>query len=175
MAQGALAFAAGLLFALGLGLSGMTRPSKVLGFLDLSGTWDPSLLFVMIGAIAVYATAYRLVMRRARPLAAPRFDVPPKRPIDRRLVFGALLFGGGWGLGGYCPGPALVGVATGVITPIVFVASMLAGVLAHAIFQKRRAPVPPRSPRNHDRIEEDSGANQGVFRQGDLHPHLRRL
>lgn len=122
------AWMAGLVFGLGLGVSGMTRPAKVLGFLDVTGDWDPSLVLVMAGAIAVHAAFYRLVRRRSRPLFDAHFHVPTRRDLDARLVGGAALFGVGWGLGGYCPGPALVSVVTGQTGPLVFVGAMLAGM-----------------------------------------------
>lgn len=159
MAKITWAFLSGLLFALGLGISGMTRPSKVIGFLDVSGAWDPSLQFVMIGAIAVYALAFRLVMRRRAPIAAATFHVPPKRPLDRRLAVGAVLFGAGWGLGGYCPGPGLVGAATGNIAPLTFVASMVVGIFAFSIFQKWLTRAPSCSTDHKQAIEEGLRAN----------------
>lgn len=124
----ALALAAGALFGLGLGVSGMTRPEKVLGFLDVTGKWDPTLLFVMGGAVAVHFWAYRWIRGSAAPRLAERYLVPAGSPIDVRLCLGALLFGVGWGLGGYCPGPAIVSLATGSLSALVFVAAMFAGM-----------------------------------------------
>jgi uncharacterized protein len=123
----ALALAAGVLFGVGLCAGGMTRPEKVLGFLDVTGDWDPTLLCVMGGAVAVHFVAYRWVRGR-KPWLAPRFFVPGGTPIDARLCAGSLLFGVGWGLGGYCPGPAIVSLATVSLPVLVFVASMLAGM-----------------------------------------------
>lgn len=123
-----MGFVSGLLFALGLGISGMTKPTKVLGFLDLSGSWDPSLMFVMVGGIAVYATLYAVVRRRPKPVFEDKFHVPPPRSIDRTLLLGAGLFGVGWGLGGYCPGPALTALAHGAPTTLAFVAAMVGGM-----------------------------------------------
>ncbi len=128
------AFLAALLFGLGLGISGMTLPSKIIGFLDIAGQWDPSLLFVMVGAIAVHAVSYRLIMRRSGPVLAPKFQVPSRREIDWRLVFGAAIFGAGWGLGGFCPGPALVGLVTLRSEVVVFVASMVGGIFLYKIW-----------------------------------------
>ncbi|XXU39332.1 DUF6691 family protein [Sorangium sp. So ce1000] len=137
------AFFAGLLFAVGLGVSGMTQPSRVLGFLDVAGDWDPSLAFVMVGAISVHFVAYRVLRWRRRgggvdaagPAGAPRFPlladraaVPTRTDVDARLVAGAALFGIGWGLAGYCPGPALVSLATGSCAVLAFVAAMAAGM-----------------------------------------------
>jgi len=129
MKRNAAAFGAGALFAVGLALSGMTRPSKVVGFLDLAGDWDASLAFVMMGAIAVHFVAYRVVLRRPAPLFDVRFHLPTRKDIDLRLVLGAALFGVGWGLGGYCPGPGLVSAAAGSLGALVFVVGMTAGML----------------------------------------------
>lgn len=134
------AFFAGFIFALGLGIAGMTRPTKVIGFLDVAGGWDPTLLFVMAGAIAVYAPLYRLILaRRKAPLLEPRFTVPETRGVDRKLVLGAALFGVGWGLGGYCPGPAITALARGSVEVFVFVSAMLAGMGLHAFVMAPRS------------------------------------
>ncbi len=128
------AFGAGSLFAVGLAISGMTKPSKVIGFLDFAGAWDASLAFVMVGAIAVHLVAHRLIRRRAAPLFDAGFHLPTRKDIDLRLVLGAALFGVGWGLGGFCPGPGLVAAAGGVASALVFVGGMTAGMLLeHAI------------------------------------------
>ena len=129
-----LALTAGALFGVGLGVSGMTRPTKVLGFLDVAGDWDPTLLCVMAAAVGVHFVAYRW----ARRLPAPRFDerffVPSAAPIDARTSAGALLFGVGWGLAGYCPGPAIVSLATLSGPVLLFVACMLLGMaLVHPL------------------------------------------
>lgn len=116
----------GALFALGLGVAGMTRPEKVLGFLDLFGAWDPSLALVMVGAIAVYALTYR--WRTGHPLLGGTFQIPTRRDIDLRLVAGAALFGVGWGLAGYCPGPGVTSLAGAWSTAWPFVGGMLAGM-----------------------------------------------
>lgn len=129
MKANAAAFGVGALFAVGLGVSGMTKPSKVAGFLDIAGAWDASLAFVMIGAIAVHFVAYRVVTRRPSPLFDANYHVPTRKDIDRRLVLGAALFGVGWGLGGFCPGPALVTAGSGSLGALVFVAGMTIGVL----------------------------------------------
>lgn len=123
------AFGAGALFAVGLAISGMTKPSKVTGFLDVAGAWDASLAFVMVGAIAVHFVAYRMVMRRPSPLFDTKFHVPTRKDVDLRLVAGAALFGVGWGLGGFCPGPAIVSAGGGTIGALVFVAGMTIGML----------------------------------------------
>jgi uncharacterized protein len=133
-----VATAAGVLFALGLGLSGMISQAKVLGFLDLAGVWDPSLAFVMIGAIGTHWLGLKLLGKRPRPLFEEGFTHPAKKPIDASLLVGAALFGIGWGLGGFCPGPVLVSAASGATSPLVFIACMLAGMLLqHTLFKKR--------------------------------------
>lgn len=134
------ALIAGLVFGLGLILSGMADPAKVLGFLDLAGRWDPSLAFVMTGAIAVGALAFGLAARRDTTLLGEPMRLPPTRPIDMRLVTGSVLFGVGWGLAGFCPGPALVVLGMGQGKALVFVAAMLAGMgLFEALESGRRA------------------------------------
>lgn len=117
----------GLLFGIGLVVSGMADPAKVLNFLDLSGAWDPSLAFVMGGAIVVTFVGYRLVLRRGRPVMGDAFHLPTKTRIDRRLLGGAIIFGVGWGLGGFCPGPALTALGLGQPGTLVFVPAMFIG------------------------------------------------
>ncbi len=138
------AFVSGLAFALGLGLSGMTQPAKVLGFLDVAGRWDPSLALVMGGAVLVTLVAFALVLRRRAPLLAPSFELPTQTRIDRPLVVGAVVFGVGWGLSGVCPGPALVSLATLSPASLVFAGAMLVGTLAFRAPERilRRAPRP---------------------------------
>ncbi len=123
-----VALAVGFLFALGLGLSGMTRPQKIISFLDIFGEWDPSLLFVMGGALGVHAILYRLIIRRPNPLLADKFQIPERRKIDFKLLAGAMLFGLGWGMAGFCPAPALTATASLRPEPFVFVISMLLGI-----------------------------------------------
>lgn len=120
---------AGVLFAAGLGLGGMTQPSKVLAFLDFGGAWDPSLAFVMLGAVATHAFAYRLIRGRTAPLFADAFQIPKRTDVDWKLIGGASVFGIGWGLGGYCPGPAVVSLGGGSVQPLVFVVMMVLGML----------------------------------------------
>ena len=134
----ALAFLAGLVFGLGLLLSGMADPGKVLGFLDLAGAWDPSLVFVMAGAIAVGALAFAFARRRTRTLLGDALQWPTATAIDRRLVGGSLLFGAGWGLAGFCPGPALVALGVGEPKAIAFVLAMLAGMGLFELIEARR-------------------------------------
>lgn len=135
--QGLVALVAGLLFGLGLAVSRMVDPPKVLGFLDVgalaSGGWDPSLAFVMIGALAVNAPLVALARRRGRPLCAARLDLPTRADIDARLIVGALLFGAGWGLVGYCPGPALAALGFGAGGTLVFVTAMIAGMALYRL------------------------------------------
>jgi uncharacterized protein len=121
----------GVIFGLGLGISGMTRPVKIIGFLDFFGNWDPSLAFVMIGAIGVYFVAYRWSRRMAAPVLAAEFSVPSRRDLDGRLVLGSAIFGAGWGLGGFCPGPAITSLASGATPVVIFVAAMAAGIYLH--------------------------------------------
>ncbi|MBR9911117.1 MAG: YeeE/YedE family protein [Gammaproteobacteria bacterium] len=122
-----VALLSGLLFGLGLSLGGMTDPAVVLAFLDLFGAWDPRLAFVMLGAVLTTAIGYRLVLRRPRPLLEDSFQLPKARHFDVRLIAGAALFGIGWGIAGYCPGPALASLSGGATSLLVLVASMVAG------------------------------------------------
>ncbi len=127
-----IALLAGLVFGVGLYVSQMVNPAKVLGFLDVAGNWDPSLAFVMGGALAVAALGNAFARARPAPLAAASFQWPTSRQIDARLVGGAALFGVGWGLVGFCPGPALAGLAFGLWPVALFVTAMLIGMAAHA-------------------------------------------
>ncbi len=129
----------GIFFALGLGISGMTQPGKVTAFLDFAGAWDPSLAFVMVGAIAVYALGSRLVLRRRQPVLAGSFQIPTNRKLDGRLFLGAALFGIGWGLAGFCPGPALVSLSSLQTASILFVVAMLIGILVGGKIPSRTA------------------------------------
>jgi uncharacterized membrane protein YedE/YeeE len=129
MKQGLAAFAVGFIFAIGLGASGMTHPEKVMGFLDVFGNWDPSLMFVMIGAIGLHAFAYRLIRKRNSPLLNGSWHVPTKKELTPALMIGSVLFGIGWGLAGYCPGPAVTSLASFQFQAWLFVAAMLVGML----------------------------------------------
>jgi hypothetical protein len=133
-------FLVGLLFGLGLILSGMTDPGKVLGFLDLAGSWDPSLALVMGGAIAVGFFAFALAQKRTVNFLGGALHLPKSQQIDRPLVLGAMLFGAGWGLAGFCPGPGLVSLASGQIKGAVFVVFMLAGMQGFEVWNRRSAP-----------------------------------
>lgn len=131
------ALLAGLVFGIGLIVSGMANPEKVLGFLDLAGDWDPSLAFVMAGAIAVGAIAFTFARNRTVSLLGLQMKLPTATQLDRRLVGGSILFGVGWGIAGFCPGPALVALGTGEIKALVFVVAMLAGMGAFELLQRR--------------------------------------
>ena len=137
-ARALAAGAAGLLFGLGLAVSGMLDPARVRGFLDVGGAWDPSLVFVLGGAVSVSALGYALSRRLPRPALAETFDRPTSRRIDPPLVLGAALFGIGWGLSGFCPGPAVAALSTGAGPAYVFVAMMLLGMAAHELRPRRR-------------------------------------
>ncbi|MEL7029203.1 MAG: YeeE/YedE family protein [Pseudomonadota bacterium] len=136
------AFAAGLLFGLGLIVSGMVNPAKVLAFLDVAGEWDPSLAFVMAGAVAVNGIGYRVATGRAHPLFETKFSIPTRTDIDRDLVAGACLFGVGWGLAGFCPGPALAALGAAPAEAAIFVAAMLVGMTATKLVRTRPAVRP---------------------------------
>ncbi len=123
-----VAMFSGVLFGLGLVVSGMVNPAKVLGFLDVAGDWDPTLAFVMGGALLVAAPAFRGILKRPRPVLAEEFDLPATKDLDARLLAGSALFGVGWGLAGFCPGPAVTALASGLAPVFVFVAAMVAGM-----------------------------------------------
>jgi len=119
---------AGALFGLGLAISGMVDPAKVIGFLNVAGDWDPTLAFVMGGALLVSIPAFRLSFKRPRPVLADEFELPAKKDVDTRLLGGSALFGIGWGLSGFCPGPAVTALATGLTPVFAFVVAMIAGM-----------------------------------------------
>lgn len=140
------AFGTGLLFGAGLILSGMTDPGKVIGFLDVTGRWDPSLAFVMAGAIAVGFFGFAFAGRRGRTFLGGALHLPTRRDIDARLVAGSVVFGIGWGLAGFCPGPALVAFGAGFDKAAAFVAAMLAGMAIYTALERitaRQSPAPP--------------------------------
>ncbi len=130
--QNLISLAVGFLFAIGLGLSGMTQPHKVIAFLD-PWNWDPSLLFVMVGAIGIHGLAFMMLKKRASPLLDTRWHFPTRKDLTARLVIGSALFGLGWGLGGFCPGPSLTSLSSGNFLSVVFVGAMILGML---IFKK---------------------------------------
>ena len=129
---------AGLVFGLGLIVSGMANPAKVLGFLNLAGPWDPSLALVMVGAIAVGLVAFHVARKRTTSLLGAAMDLPISRQIDRRLVLGSVLFGVGWGFVGFCPGPAMVALGMGEAKAVVFVVARLFGMGIFELFERRK-------------------------------------
>jgi uncharacterized membrane protein YedE/YeeE len=124
------ALVAGFVFGIGLWVSGMANPKKVLGFLDVTGDWDASLMLVMAGAVAIALVGFRLVLSRPKPVFSEKFELPTRKDIDLPLIAGSAIFGIGWGIAGYCPGPALTALATLSTESIVFVAAMIVGGLA---------------------------------------------
>jgi uncharacterized membrane protein YedE/YeeE len=141
------ALLSGLVFGLGLILGGMTNPSKVIGFLDVAGLWDPSLALVMGGAIAVASVAFAVAGRRVRSLLGSPMQIPTKRDLDPRLIGGSLMFGAGWGLAGFCPGPAFTALTTGGSPALIFDATMLVGMAGARWLANRPATLVPASPR----------------------------
>lgn len=129
----------GLVFGVGLLLSGMANPAKVIGFLDLAGAWDPSLILVMIGAIAVGVVAFSIAGKRSKSLLGDKMKLPSSGRIDKRLVFGSLIFGAGWGLAGFCPGPGLVAFGAGEVKATVFVLAMAIGMGLYEYIERARA------------------------------------
>lgn len=136
------AFAAGLLFGIGLLLSGMADAANVLGFLDVAGQWNPTLAFVMAGGLGVTLVGYRLVLRRPAPACAETFQVPSAKAVDARLIGGAALFGLGWGIAGYCPGPAFVAAGSGFVEAVIFTVAMVVGMGAWKFVQWRASTCP---------------------------------
>lgn len=140
-----VALLSGLVFGIGLIVSGMSNPAKVLGFLDLAGPWDPSLAFVMAGAIAVGTVAFAVARKRTVSLLGLQMRLPTATRLDKRLVLGSVLFGVGWGLAGFCPGPALVALGTGSVEAVVFVVALLAGMGIFELLERRGAVGAPGS------------------------------
>ncbi|WP_114814864.1 DUF6691 family protein [Paraburkholderia kururiensis] len=136
------AFGCGLLFGIGLALSGMTRPQKVLGFLDVTGKWDGSLLFVLGGAVVTAMIAFRLILKRNAALLAERLDLPKEAPVDFNLLVGAAIFGVGWGAAGYCPGPAIALLAQPNIEVVYFLPSMVAGWGLYSFIRSKQGNFP---------------------------------
>lgn len=136
------ALLSGALFGLGLAMSGMTDPRRVLGFLDLFGEFDPALVFVLGGAVATTTLLFRLVLRRGRPVLADAFTLSDLKHVDRQLLGGAALFGIGWGLAGYCPGPAVAGLGIGSVEALWFIPAMIAGTLLYRVVERARGPSP---------------------------------
>ncbi|MEL6248819.1 MAG: DUF6691 family protein [Cyanobacteria bacterium J06648_16] len=137
--QDGLALIVGMIFGIGLGLSQMIDRQRVLGFLDLAGPWDPTLLFVLGGAVGVTAIAFRFVLRRSVPLFNGKFHLPARTDIDGPLVAGAALFGIGWGIAGYCPGPGISALVIGSWNPVVFLAAMVAGMAVYRYYAARQS------------------------------------
>jgi len=131
MMRAATALISGVLFGLGLAVSDMVNPAKVIAFLDVNGTWDPSLAFVLAAAVAVTGIGFAVVTKRSGPLLETRFQISTRRDIDAPLILGAMIFGIGWGLVGLCPGPAIAGLAVGLKESFVFIAAMAGGMAAH--------------------------------------------
>ena len=132
------ALISGLLFGIGLIFSGMSDPSKVLGFLDVTGQWDPSLAFVLGGAVLVGSLVFPIASKRSQSLLGEVMQLPTAKQIDRRLVFGSITFGVGWGLAGYCPGPAIASLALGNLKPLLFVIAMLAGMGLFEVLERAK-------------------------------------
>lgn len=126
-----VSYVSALLFGVGLGLSGMTNPENVVGFLDFFGDWRPALMFVMVGAIAVHGASFFLIKKRRSPLLTAEFMLPTKKEIDIRLVLGSALFGMGWGIAGFCPGPAVVSIVTYSEDVLLFIGAMIAGIAVY--------------------------------------------
>ena len=139
---GLWAFAAGLVFGAGLVVSGMGNPHNVHAFLDFAGDWDPRLMFVMAGAIAAHAPVYRWVRKLASPWAGPRFVIPTRRDIDAKLLIGSGVFGLGWGIAGWCPGPSVVALPSGQLGVLAFLAAMVVGLSLPRLFERKADPGP---------------------------------
>jgi uncharacterized protein len=135
MKQNLMALLTGILFGLGLGLSQMVDRDRVLGFLDVTGQWDPTLLFVLGGAVGVTMITFRFVLKMAQPILGDKFQVPTRQDFDRPLVVGAAIFGIGWGIAGYCPGPGITALILGVWNPVLFVLAFLFGSLTYRWYQ----------------------------------------
>lgn len=131
------AILAGIIFGLGIMISGMASPAKVLNFFDIAGTWDPSLAFVMGGALITTLIGYRLVFLRSQPLSADKFHLPTHSAIDTKLIVGASIFGIGWGIAGFCPGGAIPVIGTGMFEVLIFMAGLIAAILATRLLQAR--------------------------------------
>lgn len=148
MKQYFIALLSGLIFGFGLGLSQMIDQGRVLGFMDVAGVWDPTLLFVLGGAVGVTIIAFRFVLRRPAPIFAPKFYLPTRKDIDMPLVAGAAVFGIGWGISGFCPGPAVASLALGSLNPILFMISVAVGSYIYNFVANRpskETPVPGKS------------------------------
>lgn len=166
------AFLLGFIFALGLGVSGMTQPAKIIGFLDVTGSWDPSLLFVMAGAVGVTSVTFPWVLRRRQPMVETEFRLPTRSAVDWALLVGSALFGIGWGLSGYCPGPALVSAVTGSEPVLLFSFAMISGLVAARWLRDSLPYVPEQRESVHAKEPGSGGASPltgiaGVNRTSD--------
>lgn len=139
MKEKLMALFAGVLFGLGLGLSQMIDRDRVLGFLDVTGIWDPTLLFVLLGAVAVTVIAFRFVLRLPQPIFADQFHLPTKKEIDIPLIVGSAIFGIGWGISGYCPGPGVTALVLGIWNPVLFVIAFIGGSLTYRWYSQRHS------------------------------------
>ncbi|MEZ4744322.1 MAG: YeeE/YedE family protein [Bdellovibrionota bacterium] len=137
MKNSIIALLVGMFFGLGLVISGMTNPHKVINFLNFTQSWDPSLAFVMLGAIGVHTIAYRIIKHRTSPLLGGDFKVPKKNKIDKQLIIGSAIFGIGWGLGGYCPGPAIASLVSLKTESFIFMLTMILGMQLHSLYEKK--------------------------------------
>ena len=135
--KGAISFIVGLIFAIGLGISGMTRPDVVRGFLDVFGEWNWSLMGVMAGAIGVHMIAFHLISKKNKPILEETFQIPKNKKIDFRLILGAAIFGIGWGWAGICPGPGIVSLASGNVVFVYFIIAMLIGMKTFQFIEKK--------------------------------------
>jgi uncharacterized protein len=138
MKQNGMALLSGILFGLGLGLSQMIDRDRVLGFLDVTGNWDPTLLFVLGGAVGVTILTFRFVLKMVHPFWGDKFQLPTRKDIDRPLVVGSAIFGIGWGISGYCPGPGITALVLGLWNPVLFVAAMMLGSLTYQGYSSRK-------------------------------------
>ena len=131
-----IALLSGILFGMGLDISGMTNPQKVIGFLSINASWDPSLAFVMMGALCVAAVAFYVIPKRAKPFLDDAFHLPSKRSLDKPLIIGAIIFGLGWGITGYCPGPTIANLSFGIsiLEPFIIITAIIAGFWLHKLF-----------------------------------------
>ena len=149
-----VSFLSGVVFAVGLGVGGMTQPAKVVGFLDFAGNWDPSLAFVMLGAIGVHSLFYRAIRTCSSPLFSSGFSLPNRTDIEPRLLGGSVIFGLGWGIAGFCPGPAITSLATGNVSVTIFSVAMIAGIFAFD-FRRVLSARPVRTKRFSGQITQD--------------------
>lgn len=136
MKHSVVAFLTGIVMAVGLSLSEMINPARVIGFLDVFGKWDPTLAFVMAGALAVSVVAFRFVLKKEKPFCSESFQIPTNTKVDKRLILGSVLFGAGWGLAGFCPAPAVAALSFGLAKPFIFCGAMICGMVLYRFSQK---------------------------------------